>query len=418
MGDCPICCETYNKSTHTQITCPSCNESLCRTCVQKYLLSTILDPHCMNCKVAWDRECVDSACTKTFRSTKLKEHRENILFERQKCLLPETQPRVEAYVNMREIETEYKNLQSEIEQLQLRCNDLVMKRNIQERLLHGKHLSDKEKRDFVRKCPLDGCRGFLGSNWKCGVCKKDVCKHCNNEKLSEGEHECDPNDVETVKLLEKDTKACPKCGELIFKISGCPQMWCPKCHTAFNWNTLRIETGVIHNPHFLEYKRANGGSSRDLADIPCGGLPTLGELKQFPFYWKLHGILRFVYHVEHYTLPNIQIEPRDYMMHRVKYLCNEISESEFKYVLQKNEKSLSKNIEMAGMLRTWVNIMSDLFRQLVIDFVSWERYHEEMIKFTDYFNHYSGIISKRYNQKTYYISRSDSTSWYLENENY
>jgi len=45
----------------------------------------------MQCKNAWNREFIDQACTKTFRNNELKKHRENILFEREKCLLPEAQ---------------------------------------------------------------------------------------------------------------------------------------------------------------------------------------------------------------------------------------------------------------------------------------------------------------------------------------
>jgi len=45
----------------------------------------------MGCKKAWNREFVDQSCTKVFRNTILKKHRENILFEREKCLFPQTQ---------------------------------------------------------------------------------------------------------------------------------------------------------------------------------------------------------------------------------------------------------------------------------------------------------------------------------------
>ena len=56
------------------------------------------------------------------------------------------------------------------------------------------------------------------------------------------EHTCNPDLVETAKLLAKDTKSCPTCQTKIFKIDGCDQMWCTQCHTAFSWKTGAIQT--------------------------------------------------------------------------------------------------------------------------------------------------------------------------------
>jgi len=86
----------------------------------------------------------------------------------------------------------------------------------------GEHL---EKKEFVRKCPVNDCRGFLSTRWKCDVCENYMCVDCNEIKKDDT-HACDPNAVETIKLLKKDTKPCVKCGTMIFKISGCSQMWC------------------------------------------------------------------------------------------------------------------------------------------------------------------------------------------------
>ena len=103
MNDCDVCCEKLNKINHKKVECPSCDLSSCRSCSQRYILSSFEDPHCMGCKTPWNREFIDSFCTKVFRNKHYKIHRENILFEREKQLMPQTQPEVERILHMRQL---------------------------------------------------------------------------------------------------------------------------------------------------------------------------------------------------------------------------------------------------------------------------------------------------------------------------
>ena len=105
------------------------------------------------------------------------------------------------------------------------------------------------------------------------------CRYCSKcfQPKDEG-HECDEDMVKTAELLRKDTKSCPNCSEMIHKIEGCNQMFCTNCGTGFDWKTLRIVTGIIHNPHYFEYQSKNGGRPRSIGDIPCGGLPNMPQI--------------------------------------------------------------------------------------------------------------------------------------------
>jgi len=89
--DCQICCEKFNKSTHFKVTCNYCKFTNCRECFQKYLIDTTLDPHCMNCKKVFLHDFLAENCTSTFINKTLKNHREHVLFDREKALMPMSQ---------------------------------------------------------------------------------------------------------------------------------------------------------------------------------------------------------------------------------------------------------------------------------------------------------------------------------------
>jgi hypothetical protein len=78
--------------------------------------------------------------------------------------------------------------------------------------------SDKQN-NFSRPCPKGECRGFFGNDYKCGLCNVNVCKDCFEEVKEE--HKCDENTVKSVKALLRETKPCPKCNSLIYKVAGC-----------------------------------------------------------------------------------------------------------------------------------------------------------------------------------------------------
>jgi len=140
-----------------------------------------------------------------------------------------------------------------------------------------------ERVQILRGCPAEDCRGFLSVGGICGICDMKICLSCHEiigkkgeavEQVAELEfqiterqgpgakrmHRCDPASVETAKLLQKETRPCPKCKALIFKTDGCDQMWCTQCQTPFSWNTGRVEEGRVHNPHYYEWLRRTQGS--------------------------------------------------------------------------------------------------------------------------------------------------------------
>lgn len=211
---CPICIEKYNKSSHFKIECAYCDYSACRECYETYLLQNTLSK-CMNCNKEMTRETLVLNFTKKFISTKYKTHRENCLFEQEKAMLPATQPVVEQII-------ENEKIRNEITKTRVQISKLYEKiRNYEDILHSNNHSKQAERKSFVRKCPNPDCRGFLSTQWKCNLCDRKTCKDCNECMDADDEHKCDPDSVETAKLLAKDSKTCPNCGEMIFKIEGC-----------------------------------------------------------------------------------------------------------------------------------------------------------------------------------------------------
>jgi hypothetical protein len=388
---CHICCETFNKSSRASIDCPSCELKACRTCIRRYLTESSELPHCMGCKNRWERDFLISATLKCYVNGKYKDHRSNLLLEQEKARMPETMGDVENYLKSKQEKEKVKYIQIEIKQLHARMKILnAEKRKSYHLLWNYKHgdagVIKTEKREFKRACPADGCRGFLSTQWRCGMCAVWVCRKCLEIKghivgervgLKPSEafpdHVCDPNSVETATLLKKDTKNCPSCAVAIFRISGCDQMWCTQCHIAFSWRTGRKVNGVVHNPHFYQWQQAGGAPPVHAPGaIMCGGLPSINNLRYVlrnfdamraggttdvdvvnGFYYDSHNyrlLCNFHQRVSHfnrvilYDLRHQCQEIADNKTLRLRYIIKEISESDMKRCLMKRDKGREKKL--------------------------------------------------------------------------
>ena len=280
--ECPVCVGNFTSKTKSKITCPKCNYECCKQCVQTYLLSSADDASCMNCNTAWSQEFLFENLNRSFVNGKYKKHKVELLFETEKSRIPETMPLVIRATRANELEDEYRKVNEEIRELEMRKHEL--KRMI-DNLRAGRDETasekNKERREFIHKCPQDGCNGYLSSQWKCAVCKKYACSKCfaklGENKEENENHVCNEDDVKTADFVKKDTHACPKCATRIHKISGCSQMWCTQCHVTFDWNTGKIVTGgVIHNPHYYAFLQQGGQVNpvRNPGDQICGGIPN------------------------------------------------------------------------------------------------------------------------------------------------
>ena len=458
--DCHICCENQKSI----INCDGCELKACKGCCERYLLETHEDPHCMGCRMGWNRVFLMSNFSKTFVTKHLKNHREDVLLDREKSLLPSSQGYVDRYLHEKEIEKTKREIRQEIKKIEVvedelekemddLFNEYIEMENFSEhrgeyrakkiilseklracrisrrRQLNAisdinrseRHLAVTEGVDTTvrTKCPLNDCRGYLDKSSVCGVCEKKVCRKCM-EELVDG-HTCDPNTVETLKAIKKESRACPGCGTMVSKIDGCDQMWCtiPTCHTAFSWRTGKQVTGNIHNPHYIQFQNehANGGMDRNIQDVPCGGMPGYGEIisafrsmrmvsndtRHTRYDHKIGSAHMALNHIIDIDLPRFQLGVPDNGPLRAKYLLKEIDEGELKKSVQMQEKKREKMKAFGDILAMCTHTMTDIFRNIIqiqneyrAEWVeAYDRRHEEG---SDYKKEYSDLLTRAQNR--------------------
>jgi len=420
LPTCIICAEKLNKTTHANIKCLYCPFEACQICCRTYILNESI-VKCMNpeCGREWTRKFIRDTFPLSFITGQLRDHRENLLFQREQALLPATQPIIEA-------RNECKRLDKIILEKERVIRDI--RREIQtiyeEKQRITLNPAKKERVAFVRACPDEDCRGFLSSAWKCGVCEKWTCPDCHVVKgyTRDEAHECNPDNVATAQLLARDTKPCPKCGEGIFKIDGCDQMWCTNCHTAFSWRTGTIENR-IHNPHYYEWMRRtnNGAIPREAGDNPCAQNRELNHYtyetisvimgrkhrNATNFRAVLSRVDRLIRNTVHLTMVERPPRPEAYQRRnellRVQYLSNEISEADFKLLLQRDDKRHHKSQEVSEIFDIVVNVVTDImfrFARYIEDMPVTTEIDTEMFveidRIVDYANECLADVSKTY----------------------
>lgn len=335
----------------------------------------------MNCRMAWDKRFLSDVLPKTFLSRDWVRHREKVLLERERSLFPTT---VELINFEKELRRLYEERREKINAIWREYENLEdpIRRRIRELRGGGGDTTPSQtrgERRFTRPCPLEECRGYLSNtNGECGVCSSVICLECNILKTDEP-HTCSEDDLAVWKEISSNTKPCPNCGVRIFKISGCAQMWCVSCFTAFSWVTGEIETGTIHNPHYYQYlfrnpgQQQGGGHHNHLDGGPCAeGIPRQIELRVFekhPSYIKWLGFYRLLVHINRVEIQNITYNDTNRQANnletRIEYLTNEITEEQFKTRLQRREKRRCLEADIRRVLEMLYAVGCDILRNMI-----------------------------------------------------
>lgn len=355
--DCSICAEKITKKRFL-IECPFCEDgSVCVECAKKYVLLDGPeegfkpgDRGCIICKKKWDDEYIEYM----FGSDVYEAYiylRKTTLLEREKSLFQITQPFAVYAKHKKEIIQTNNRLQIIRSALLDRVKEVELEITLNLGKIKDKP-EDLTKIQYIMACPLihekgEICKGFIDITWRCNICSTNICNRChsilsdpkmeisksNTVGKKNAVHKCKQQDILSAKLIIGDTKPCPGCASRIQKLDGCSQMFCTNCMTAFDWDTMKIIKGVIHNPHYYDFVRDGIiEGSRVPGDIPCGGMVDFWRigLSQYRIKSGIHTQLS-IYHelateMQEYLEDLVELKtPQDLLRDlRVEYILGEI----------------------------------------------------------------------------------------------
>jgi hypothetical protein len=269
-----------------------------------------------------------------------------------------------------------------------------------------------ERRKFTMPCPEPQCRGFLSSQYKCGVCSVRICAHCHEKSHDD---KCDPQKVETVQYIKQQSKPCPKCGARISKIDGCDQMWCIGCHTAFSWTSGLVQTGALHNPEYFRWMREHGHEDKLKQQVPCEHIDFRHIRAVFSDWTEIRTIqdwlgqdliwydepselqfwqnsIRLVHDARawftmHPILTNIDL--------RIRYLRNETSRDDLERTILFRERMNSRVVFVRDLVDLLSRVQQDIAGRLVR--LMWYEdptcMRQELVHLFEYFNEQTQLFS-------------------------
>jgi hypothetical protein len=436
--ECSVCINIF--SNHLKSTCTSCTFSNCLQCHKEYLLTTSNEPHCMSCRTVIPYCNFIEKFGTSWVFSKYKKHRENILWNKENSLLPQTVHKYSVDKKIVVLRAEIKELNLEIRNKKIAIWGL--NNPVPTQGAGGENKPTKF--NYTYRCPVTDCKGFINKENSCDICEALICLDCYSEvnKAHKDHHECDQQLVDTFNEIKREAKPCPSCGFFISKVSGCDQMFCVSCGTPFSWRTGKIEQGIIHNPHAHTYFQNNPEAQQNYLNgihRAAGGdgcrtpIPTIQSFKKqfidrMEFITKVHtGTSEFRQYQRTRVERFLNSEYDENNDLRLKFIHKEINEKKFKELVHARHKKLNYFKEIARIFMSTYETFETLLWAIVdlqpteateftvkkrteilnaIDFIGTfrENVNNELIKLSQSF-HYMSIISITSDYKCPYTMR-------------
>jgi hypothetical protein len=338
---------------------------------------------CLHCKTAITR-VVAKKINMYPEWKRVEEHR---LIEEEKRKLPQSQPLVEW-------EREYRR-----QRAQLRFGGRM-------RISERPQFQDVQNVFFA--CPKEDCRGFINEHVdRCETCGLNVCKLCREVKS--GDHVCNADALQSLALLRRDSRPCPKCTAMIFRIEGCNHMHCTWCNTHFDWHSGLVLSASSngHYAHTIDLDRAAAVAQRRIERTPpeCEedhqAEEVLAVIRELPegivrrTLWTDYSVVHFA--LEKYYGTNVIGTKRDntLMNLRIAYLMNEISETQWRTRVFSAHKSFELARAVAFQFGVYLEYISH-YQRLYVQERAWNP--EEISHVIRQTNEFLGALADEYAQ--------------------
>jgi uncharacterized Zn finger protein (UPF0148 family) len=166
-------------------------------------------------------------------------------------------------------------------------------------------------------------------------------------------------------LILGDSKPCPKCGMRITKISGCSDMFCVQCKTAFYWETMKIDRQGNSNPLYRNWEE----EQRTLHDET--GVETARRIRSGDSvnYQDYSTILELLFGVEGLNT-NVnalrEVErTRDLERLRVRYILGDITEQQWGHRIYLIDRDIRRDRYVADVVEHFIRESVNVVRLLV-----------------------------------------------------
>jgi hypothetical protein len=299
---------------------------------------------------------------KTFVNGPLRKFNQEFLYEREKALLPETQPLVE-WERIR---------RAELAKVRFRQRpDIPARPEIGTSSINPGSKTDPML--IVFPCPKNTCRGFVVRG-KCGVCMDNICVHCR--ELKADTHKCDPALVENIRALNTECKSCPQCATMIFRSDGCNHMACQACKSHFDWITGRLLKAST-NHHYDNVAAYSSSVARrgievsEMCEDDSGPALLFDHIPRDVFVEKIQdeelesvlyddpAIIRNTKKIKYTEQLIITDINNSLLVDRVKFMLDELSEAKWKSRIYTLEKRKDYDLHIAEVLNLYLMTVRD-----------------------------------------------------------
>ena len=378
-------CTICNASNVSLPAC-ACGTNACRRCARRCVLDFTHSCACVGCQRPWSIDETLERIGKTFWNTTYRRMRREHLRRRDETLLAETSHEVERVRTERRLVAEMRVLADQIRRGNL---SLLPKYRLLRETLHHAPQQHRERVSVLRRCAEAECPGFLvevaeeeeervGTRFVCQTCNTQTCARCG-ERTSET-HRCDEEMVASRDAIRRECKPCVRCHAPSARIEGCPTMWCPHCHTFWNWDTERVidaRGANPHNPDHRAYVTQRRHARREVDDVPCGGLPdgivvhtaflrdslAINHLAVFaPIMIDALECIHLSQRMRH-RYPVAWNPHEHFRAVRISYMLGDITAEVYETTLERMERTFEYRREIGTVLETLVLGSADIFQR-------------------------------------------------------